>query len=80
MQQWQVQEAKAQFSEVIRLAITQSPQIISRHGKEIAAVVPISYLRAGLGLADNLLDFFAKAPRMDLNIERDLSAGRSVSF
>lgn len=80
MQQWQVQEAKAQFSEVIRLAITESPQIISRHGKEIAAVVPISYLREGRGHVDNLVDFFAKAPRMELNIERDPSAGRAVSF
>jgi prevent-host-death family protein len=39
-QGWQVQTAKARFSEVFRLALTKGPQRITRQGKE--AVVMIS--------------------------------------
>ena len=36
---WSIQEAKAHFSELLRRAETE-PQVITRHGKEVARVVP----------------------------------------
>lgn len=36
---WSVQEAKAHFSELLRQAETE-PQLITRHGKVVAEVVP----------------------------------------
>lgn len=80
MQQWQVNEAKARFSSLIQSALDEGPQIISKHGHEIAAVVPISLLRQLQGSRDTLVSFFAKAPRVDLQIERDRSSGRDISF
>ena len=38
---WQLQTAKAQFSEVVRRALTEGPQHITRRGKEEVVVVPI---------------------------------------
>lgn len=42
---WKVQEAKARFSEVLGASLTEGPQIITRRGAEIAAVVPIEQWR-----------------------------------
>jgi len=47
---WQVQEAKQRFSELIRAAHTDGPQIVTRHGEEIAVVIDIAdyhHMRGG---------------------------------
>ncbi len=45
MTMWQVQEAKRQFSEVLRRAADEGGQIVTRHGVEVAAVVDIAEYR-----------------------------------
>ena len=42
---WQVQEAKRQFSEVLRRATDEGGQIVTRHGVEVAAVIDIAEYR-----------------------------------
>ncbi|MBS0194011.1 MAG: type II toxin-antitoxin system Phd/YefM family antitoxin [Proteobacteria bacterium] len=42
MKTWQVQEAKARFSELLRASTENGPQLVSLHGKPAAVVVPIS--------------------------------------
>ncbi len=39
---WQVQEAKNKFSELLDRACTHGEQIITRHGKAIARVLPFN--------------------------------------
>ena len=39
---WQVQDAKQRFSELIRTAHAEGPQIVTRHGEEIAVVIDIA--------------------------------------
>ena len=41
---WQVQEAKTHLSEVIAGAGQRSPQVITKHGTECAAVISIEDL------------------------------------
>ena len=36
---WQVQEAKARFSELVQKAIDEGPQTVSRHGKDVVVVM-----------------------------------------
>lgn len=36
---WQLQQAKARLSEVVNLAISDGPQVITRHGKDAVVVV-----------------------------------------
>ena len=43
---WQVQEAKQRFSEVLRAVERDGPQTITRHGEEVAVVVDIAEYRA----------------------------------
>ncbi|KLI98865.1 type II toxin-antitoxin system Phd/YefM family antitoxin [Luteimonas sp. FCS-9] len=40
MKTWQVQEAKARFSELLRVTVEDGPQIVS-HGRPTAVVVPM---------------------------------------
>jgi antitoxin Phd len=41
MSSWQVQEAKARFSEFLEASIKKGPQVITRRGIETAVLVPI---------------------------------------
>ena len=41
MSSWQVQEAKARFSEFLDATIKKGPQVITRRGIETAVLVPI---------------------------------------
>ena len=61
MASWQLQEAKAKFSEVIDTAVKKGPQIVTRHGVETAVIVPIEQwkqlqARQGLTNPDELTD------------------------
>jgi antitoxin Phd len=40
MHQWQVQDAKARFSELLDACVSEGPQIVTRRGKETAVLVP----------------------------------------
>ena len=42
---WQVQEAKARFSEMLETTITDGPQIVTKRGVEAAVLVPIDQWR-----------------------------------
>lgn len=41
MQQWEVQEAKARFSEFLDTTLKKGPQVVTRRGVEAAVMVPI---------------------------------------
>jgi antitoxin Phd len=42
---WQLQEAKARFSEFVDAALTKGPQVVTRRGVETAVLVPIAEWR-----------------------------------
>jgi prevent-host-death family protein len=78
---WQVQEAKARFSELLNRARDEGPQIIARHGREQAVVLSIEDYRA---LESNARDFKAHllgGPKFDeFSIEREPDTGRPVAL
>ena len=41
MASWQVQDAKARFSEFLDATVTKGPQVVTRRGIETAVLVPI---------------------------------------
>ena len=82
---WQVQTAKAKFSEVFRLARTSGPQRITRQGKEAVIVLPAEQferLTARAKQTGSLVKFFADSPlaRTKLNLKREADYGRSVDL
>lgn len=42
---WQVQDAKARFSEFLEASLKQGPQIVTRRGVEAAVLIPIDEWR-----------------------------------
>lgn len=45
MSDWQVQDAKARFSELLNITLKHGPQIVTRRGIAAAVLVPISEWR-----------------------------------
>src|ERR1700687_5589144 len=77
---WQLQMAKAKFSEVFRLARSEGPQRITRQGKE--GVVMISdeqyeQLTAKSRQPKSLVQFFRESPLVgvELDLERNKDEG-----
>jgi antitoxin Phd len=82
---WQLQTAKAKFSEVFRLARTEGPQRITRQGKE--GVVMISDEQYGRLMVKSrrprsIVQFFRESPLVGvhLDLERDKDRGRRVKL
>ena len=45
MSSWQLQDAKARFSEFLDAALTEGPQVVTRRGVERAVLLPIEEWR-----------------------------------
>lgn len=82
---WQLQAAKARFSEVFRLARAKGPQWITRQGKEAVVVLPAEQferLRARSRQPRSLVRFFADSPLVGarLRLVRKPDYGRPVEL
>lgn len=82
MQTWQLQEAKAHLSEVVRLCAQQGPQVLTVRGKEEAVLLSKKDYERLMGTKTNLFDFIRQSPLMglDINWERDPSPNRDVDL
>jgi antitoxin Phd len=84
-QHWQLQTAKAKFSEVFRLARTEGPQRITRQGKE--GVVMISdeqydRLMIKSHQPKSIVQFFRESPLVgvELDLKRNKDTGRDLDL
>jgi prevent-host-death family protein len=71
---WQLQTAKARFSELFRKARAEGPQWITRQGKDAVVIVAaeeFQRLRARAKQPESLVEFFAKSPLAGANLELD---------
>jgi prevent-host-death family protein len=69
---WQVQEAKQRFSEVLRCAQSDGPQIITRHGEEVAVIIDATEFHKLTGEVPDFKEFLRAGPTFD-----DLDLSRS---
>lgn len=82
---WQVQTAKAQFSEVFRRTRAEGPQRITRQGKEAVVMIAEEQYDRLVGKSrqpKNIVDFFRQSPMMglELNLKRDRSPARDIDL
>lgn len=81
---WQLQDAKQRFSELIRAALSEGPQVVTRHGEEVAVVIDIAEyhrLRGDEAASDEFKDFLRSAPALEEVVAiRSRDAGRSVDL
>lgn len=83
MQTWQIQAAKARFSEMIKHAIDEGPQEITLHGRPVAVVISRELFASLCGNQVSLVDFMRASPlyaQDDIAFERDQSLTREVDF
>lgn len=81
MESWQLQDAKARLSELVKLA-QEAPQGITLHGKPVAVVVSQAAFEALAHSGGSLLDFMQASPLAEDDDEprfrRDRSRTRRV--
>jgi prevent-host-death family protein len=78
---WQVQEAKQRFSELIRAAHADGPQVVTRHGEEIAVVVDIADYRRLSGETAEFKDYLRSGPSLDdLDLSRSEELPREIEL
>jgi len=84
-QKWQLQTAKAQFSEVFRRARTEGPQHVTKAGKEevvILAKEEYDKMISHSSKPGGVWEFFRNSPLVgvDLDLERDEDYGREIAL
>jgi prevent-host-death family protein len=78
---WQLQEAKQRFSELVRHARSHGPQVVTRHGEEVAVVVSIEEYRRLTDELPSFKDFLLAAPDLEaLDIDRSRERARVVEL
>jgi prevent-host-death family protein len=77
---WQLQEAKNRFSELVKRALTDGPQIVTRRGEEVVVVLSKREYEKIKQSQTGLVDFFRKSPLVgvELDLTRDQSYPRDT--
>jgi antitoxin Phd len=80
MQTWQLQEAKAKFSELVRKARLEGPQEVTLRGQEHVVVLSKKSYEALLHPKQSFIEFISSSPLkgVDLNLEREQSIPRDI--
>jgi prevent-host-death family protein len=82
MEQWQLQEAKNRFSEVVDKALHKGPQVVTRRGVETVVIMSVDEFHELTGMKTGIVDFFRKSPlrKAKLNLERNKETPRKINL
>lgn len=83
MQSWQMQTAKARFSELVKRAVEDGPQEITLHGRAKAVVVSRELFDRLSGNEQSLVDFMRASPLAghdEIEFDRSRSLPREITF
>ena len=83
MRIWQMQEAKARLSEVVKDAEREGPQEITLHGRPVAVVLSRAQYDRLAGTGESLVAFMRRSPlhgEEEIEFPRDKSLTREVSL
>lgn len=79
--EWQVQEAKQRFSELLRSVQAEGPQVVTRHGEEIAVVIDMDEYRRLKGEVIDFKDYLRQGPAFDdLELHRSAEEPRRIDW
>ncbi|MEO5925771.1 MAG: type II toxin-antitoxin system prevent-host-death family antitoxin [Bryobacteraceae bacterium] len=83
--EWQVQTAKARFSELFQKARTEGPQKITRQGKDALILLPIEQyekLTKPSKPKESFYEFMRRSPLVgvELDLTRDPDPGRDIDL
>lgn len=73
---WKLEDAKNRFSELVRRANAEGPQLVTKHGREAAVVMAAEEYRR-ITQTENLADFLISSPFAEALRDGDLLLSRS---
>lgn len=85
MKAWPLEEAKNRFSELVRRALAQGPQRVTRRGRDAVIVMSAEDYERLMAPRD-LVEFLQTSPLADalrdgaLDLERSRDAGRDIAM
>ena len=80
MQTWQLQDAKAHFSELVTRSLTEGPQLVTRRGEDAVVIMSAPEYRR-LTTAPSLMSILLSAPRGEpLDLERAPDIARDLGW
>ena len=78
---WQLQEAKQRFSELVRRAEAEGPQIVTRNGREVVVVVAAAEFERTRKPKMDFKEFLMSGPDFELlDIERVKDKPREIDW
>lgn len=83
MERWKLEDAKARLSEVVRLARTAGPQLVTIRGKEAAVILAPEEYKQLLPKPKGhqpLVRFLQGLGLSDLDLERESDTGREIAL
>lgn len=82
MHTWQLQEAKARLSNVIKDAASKGPQNITVHGKPVVVIISIKEYDKLTKEKPSFVKFMRKSPLVGVKIDltRDISKCREIKL
>ena len=80
MEQWQLQDAKNRFSEIVNKALRDGPQVVTRRGKKTVVIMSVEQYQILVRPKVNIVDFFQESPLRgeDLDLTRNKDSIREV--
>jgi len=73
---WQLQDAKSKFSQLVECAMTDEPQIVTKHGHNAVVVLSYKNYEAMTKPSNSLVEFLKNSPLA----EAELDISRSHDF
>ena len=80
MKTWPLQDAKNQFSQLVELAHTAGPQIVTRHGKPVAVLVSAAEYKRMARPKETVLEFFRPLKGSGVRLERRRDLPRKLKL
>jgi antitoxin Phd len=78
--EWQLQQAKAKFSNLVQTAIDAGPQTVTRRGKPAVVVVAADEFERMKERAPTLKELLLECPLEGVDLERPRDFGRDLEF
>jgi prevent-host-death family protein len=76
MREWQLQDAKKRFSELVDTCTREGPQRITRRGKDAAVIMSIEEYSRLTQPREGLVEFLGDSPLSDVQL--DLERGKDL--
>jgi len=79
---WQLQDAKAKFSQLVDKAMHNKPQIVTRRGQNAVVVISFDDYKEMTAPDTNLVGFFRSSPLVDtdLDLSRSTDLPRKIEL